>query len=156
MMRKIRQSVSVPLATGERDHTIWEVRQILEAQVVDVLQPDCGHGGGINQMKKISTLAEAHHVPLAPHCTMPNLGLAASLHVSASVPFFLTHEGYDNVLPTNIANRSWQMDVDGYFSLPESLGIEVNESAVIGFSQNPSKQFTWPDNHLADGTIADY
>ena len=66
MMRKIRQSVSIPLATGERDRTIWEVRQILEAQVVDVLQPDCGHGGGISQMKKISTLAEAHHVPLAP------------------------------------------------------------------------------------------
>ena len=109
-------------------------------------------------MKKISTLAEAHHVPLAPHCTMPNLGLAASLHVSASVPFFLIHEGYDNVLPTNIANRSWQMDVDGYFSLPEGvgLGIEVNESAVIEFSQNPSKQFTWPDNRLADGSIADY
>ena len=158
MMRKIRQSVSIPLATGERDRTIWEVRQILEAQVVDVLQPDCGHGGGISQMKKISTLAEAHHVPLAPHCTMSNLDLAASLHVSASVPFFLIHEGYDNVLPTNIANRSWQMDVDGYFSLPEGvgLGIEVNESAVIEFSQNPSKQFTWPNNRLADGSIADY
>ena len=49
-------------------------------------------------------------------------------------------------------------DVDEYFSQPESvgLGIEVNESAVIEFSQNPSKQFTWPDNRLADGSIADY
>jgi len=158
VMKKIRQSVSVPLATGERDRTIWEVRQILEAQVIDVLQPDCGHCGGISQMKKISTLAEAHHVPLAPHCTMSNLGLTASLHVSASIPFFLIHEGYDNVLPASIANRSWQMDVDGYLSLPGGigLGVEVNESAVIEYSQKTSGQFAWPNNRLSDGSIADY
>ena len=59
VMRKVRASVSVPLATGERDRTIWEVREILEAQVVDILQPDCGHGGGISQMKKVAALAEA-------------------------------------------------------------------------------------------------
>ena len=69
VMRKIRDAVPVPLATGERDRTIWEVREILEAQVIDILQPDCGHGGGISQMRKIATLAESHHVPLAPHCT---------------------------------------------------------------------------------------
>ncbi|HCQ03017.1 MAG TPA: hypothetical protein DIT99_21065, partial [Candidatus Latescibacteria bacterium] len=39
VMRKVRASVSVPLATGERDRTIWEVREILEAQVIDILQP---------------------------------------------------------------------------------------------------------------------
>ena len=32
VMRKVRESVPVPLATGERDRTIWEVREILEAQ----------------------------------------------------------------------------------------------------------------------------
>jgi len=38
-MRKVREFVPVPLATGERDRTIWEVREILEAQVIDILQP---------------------------------------------------------------------------------------------------------------------
>ena len=72
VMRKVRESVPVPLATGERDRTIWEVREILEAQVIDILQPDCGHGGGISQMRKVAALAEAHYVPIAPHCTMSN------------------------------------------------------------------------------------
>jgi galactonate dehydratase len=89
VMRRVREEVPVPLATGERDRGIWEVREILEAQVIDILQPDCGHGGGITQMKKVAALAEAHHVPIAPHCTMSYLGLTASLHVAASVPFFL-------------------------------------------------------------------
>ncbi len=80
VMRRVRETVPVPLATGERDRTIWEVREILEAQVIDILQPDVGHTGGLTQFRKIGTLCEAHHVPVAPHCTMSYLGLTASLH----------------------------------------------------------------------------
>jgi len=158
VMRKIRESVPVPLATGERDRTIWEAREILEAQVIDIFQPDCGHGGGISQMKKIAALAEAHHVPLAPHCTMSYLGLTASLHVAASIPFFLIHEGYQNVLPDGVARKTWEMDEEGYVSLPEGpgLGVEIDEQKVIEVGSEPSGQFRWPDNRLKDGSIADY
>nr|MBC8456540.1 D-galactonate dehydratase [Deltaproteobacteria bacterium] len=158
VMRKIRESVSVPLATGERDRTIWEAREILEAQVIDILQPDCGHGGGISQMRKIAALAEAHHVPLAPHCTMSHLGLTASLHVAASIPFFLIHEGYKNVLPEGVAQKTWEMDEQGYVSLPmgPGLGVEIDEQKVIEAGKDLSRQFKWPDNRLKDGSIADY
>ena len=158
VMRKIRESVSVPLATGERDRTIWEVREILEAQVIDILQPDCGHGGGISQMKKVAVLAEAHYVPLAPHCTMSYLGLTASLHVAASIPFFLIHEGYQNVLPEGVARKTWEMDDEGYVSLPEGpgLGVEIDEALVIEIGKEPSKPFTWPNSRLKDGSVADY
>ena len=158
VMRKIRESVPVPLATGERDRTIWEVREILEAQVIDILQPDCGHGGGISQMKKVAALAEAHHVPLAPHCTMSHLGLTASLHVAASVPFFLIHEGYEGVLPEGVARKTWEMDEEGYVSLPEGpgLGVEVDEELVIETGKDPDRKFDWPDSRLEDGSVADY
>jgi galactonate dehydratase len=158
VMRKIREFVPVPLATGERDRTIWEVREILEAQVIDILQPDCGHCGGISQMKKISALAESHHVPLAPHCTMSYLGLTASFHVSASIPFFLIHEGYQNVLPDGVAYKTREMDKYGYVSLPEGVGlcVEIDEQKAIEVGSDPSQQFSWPDNRLKDGSIADY
>jgi galactonate dehydratase len=158
VMRKVRASVSVPLATGERDRTIWEVREILEAQVIDILQPDCGHGGGISQMKKVAALAEAHLVPLAPHCTMSSLGLTASLHVAASVPFFLIHEGYQNVLPDDVARKTWTMDEDGYVSLPEGpgLGVEIDETRAREVGREENRQFSWPENRLPDGSVADY
>ena len=157
VMRKLRESVPVPLATGERDRTIWEVREILEAQVIDVLQPDCGHGGSISQMKKVAALAEAHHVPLAPHCTMSYSGLTASLHVAASVPLFLIHEGYENVLPDGVAIKTWSMDAEGYVSLPEGpgLGVEIDEQKAIEAGAEPSRQLRWPDNRLRDGSVAD-
>jgi len=52
-------------------------------------------------MKKVADLAETHHVPIAPHCTLSYLGLTAHLHVAASVPFFLIHEGYSFDWPDN-------------------------------------------------------
>ena len=91
--------------------------------MIDILQPDVGHGGGITQVKKVSTLAEAHHVPIAPHCTMSYLGLTASFHLSAAVPVFLIHEGYENVLPAGVAHKTWEMDEEGYVSLPEGPGL---------------------------------
>ena len=109
-------------------------------------------------MKKIATLAEAHHVPLAPHCTMSTLGLTASLHVSASIPSFLIHEGYKNVLPEDVAKKTWEMDDDGYVSLPTGpgLGVEVDEARVIELGTKPPQQFEWPHSRLADGSVADY
>ncbi|MEE2657113.1 MAG: mandelate racemase/muconate lactonizing enzyme family protein [Candidatus Latescibacterota bacterium] len=158
VMRRVREAIKVPLATGERDRTIWEVREILEAQVIDILQPDCGHTGGISQMKKIAALAESHHVPIAPHCTMSFLGLTASLHVAASIPLFLIHEGYPTQLPEGVAHKTWTMDDEGYVSLPEGigLGVEVDEERAIATGQEPDRQFQWPDNRLKDGSIADY
>ena len=158
VMRRVREAVPVPLATGERDRTIWEVREILEAQVIDVLQPDCGHGGGITQMKKVAALAEAHHVPIAPHCTMSYLGLTASLHVAASVPFFLIHEGYTTQMPEGVARKTWTMDDEGYVSLPEGpgLGVEIDEALAREVGERPDQQFSWPDNRLQDGSVADY
>jgi len=158
VMKKIRESVPVPLATGERDRTIWEVREILEAQVIDFLQPDAGHTGGLSQMRKIANLAEAHYVPLAPHCTMSYLGLTASLHVAASIPFFLIHEGYDGVLPDDVARKTWEMDDEGYTSLPEGpgIGVEVDEARAIEVGKEPGRAFSWPDSRLRDGSVADY
>src|SRR6185312_15947518 len=94
VFKRLKQQVRIPLAAGERDRTIWEFVPYLHERCLDVLQPDCCHSGGISQLKKIAALAEAYHVPLAPHCTASFLGIAASLHLVSSIPLFLIHEFY--------------------------------------------------------------
>ena len=107
VFRWIREQVRAPLATGERERTIWGFLPFLQERCADILQPDCGHAGEISQMKKIATLAEAFFVPLAPHCTMSELGLTASLHVTASIPLFLIHEAYldGHLMPPGVARK---------------------------------------------------
>jgi galactonate dehydratase len=160
VFKKLRQVIKTPLATGERDRTIWEMLPYLQHQVIDVLQPDVAHTGGITQMKKIATLAEAYFVPLAPHCTTSPLGATASLHVAASIPLLLIHETAPNALQwgESFARKTWTIDKDGYASIPEGpgLGVDIDEKAMAKVAADPKVKFRWPVMRLRDGSVADY
>jgi galactonate dehydratase len=160
VFKRLKQQVRVPLAAGERDRTIWEFIPYLIHGCLDILQPDCCHGGGISQMKKIATLGETFHVPLAPHCTASNLGIAASLHVVASIPMFLIHEFYpDNhgFNPKGIGRVGWKIDADGMIGLPPGpgLGVEIDEKLLRAEARKP-QTYRWPGAKLRDGSISDY
>jgi len=156
--KRIRRLVKVPLATGERDRTIWEVLPYLQEQVIDVLQPDVGYTGGISQMMRMAAIAETFHVPLAPHNTQSYLGLTASMHVAAAVPFLLIHEAYDDAALARIARKTWTVDAEGYASLPDGVGlcVDIDEAALAEFAADPKFKFTWPDVRNRDGSVADY
>lgn len=160
VFKRLKEQIAIPLAAGERDRTIYEMLPYLQHGCLDILQPDCCHTGGITSMKKIATLAEAFFVPIAPHCTASNLGIAASLHVTASVPLFLIHEFYpDNggFNPATIMRMDWKVDAEGYVNLPggPGLGIEVDEKNLEEAVKKP-QNYKWPGRILKDGSIADY
>lgn len=159
VFKRLKQHINIPLATGERDRTIWEVIPYLHERCIDILQPDCNHTGGITSMRKIATLAEAYHVPIAPHCTATFLGIAASLHVVSAIPFFLIHEFYPQNagFVGNLTRMAFELDKEGYIGLPPGpgLGVEVDEAKLIEESQKP-QAYKWPGSKLKDGSIADY
>jgi galactonate dehydratase len=161
VFKRLKQAIKVPLATGERDRTIWEVIPYLQNGCIDILQSDVGHTGGISQLRKIATLAEAYFVPMAPHNTCSELGLSASLHVAASIPLFLIHEGYldGHIMPPGVARKNWVIDKDGYASLPEGpgLGVEIDEAAMAKVAADPRRQFKWPKPvYPDDRSVRDY
>ncbi len=158
VFKRLKAAIKIPLATGERDRTLWEFLPYLTERCIDILQPDCAHCGGITQMKKIATLAEAFHVPLAPHGVTTDLGVSASLHASAAVPFFLIHEYYPQITPAGLVKKTWSVDKDGYASLPQGpgLGVEIDEAKLEELAKKPHKA-EWPTRgRLKDGSIADY
>ena len=158
--KRLKQQIAIPLATGERDRTIWGVIPYLHERCIDILQPDCCHTGGISQMKKIATLAEAYYVPLAPHCTATFLGISASLHVAASIPFLLIHEFY----PQNAGLQCPGRDADGLQGRQRRLRQPATRSgpgrgsrrrAAEAESRKP-QNYRWPGAKLKDGSVADY
>jgi galactonate dehydratase len=160
VFKRLKEQIAIPLAAGERDRTIYEFLPYLQHRCLDILQPDCCHGGGITSMKKIAVLAEAFMTPLAPHCTASNLGIAASLHVAASIPFLLIHEFYPEnkgFNPGGIMRMEWKVDGDGYVALPggPGLGIDVDEKKLEEEGKKP-QSYKWPGRTLRDGSISDY
>ncbi|MGS0465989.1 galactonate dehydratase [Cobetia marina] len=82
-LKHIAEGIATPIATGERLHTRFQFRDLLADGMVDIIQPDLSHCGGIGEGFKIATLASAYGVALAPHCPLGPLTLAASLQLDA-------------------------------------------------------------------------
>ncbi len=72
--------------------TRWSFRDLFQKQAVSVCMLDVGWAGGLSEAKKIATMAEAWHLPVAPHdCTGPVL-LTASVHLAMNCPNTLVQE----------------------------------------------------------------
>ena len=160
VFKRLKQQIHIPIATGERDRTIWDAIAYLQNGAIDILQPDVGQTGGISQMKKIAALCEAYHVPLAPHNTCSELGLSASLHAVAAIPLFLIQEGYldGHLMPAGVARKSFTVDKEGYASLPQGpgLGVEMDEAMIAKINADPRRKFKWPKPASSDGSVRDY
>ena len=87
-LRSVREQVGVPICVGERLYTRWDFLPILEQRLTDFVMPDVVWTGGISEMMRIASLAEAYYVPLSPHNAMGALQIAAGAHVGMTVPNF--------------------------------------------------------------------
>ena len=87
-LKKASETISLPVATGERLHTRYDYRQLFELQAADIIQPDITHFGGLLETKKLAAWAEAYYLLVAPHNVGGPVSTAAALHFAASTPNF--------------------------------------------------------------------
>jgi L-alanine-DL-glutamate epimerase-like enolase superfamily enzyme len=78
----IRRQVNIPIAGGEHEYTRWGLKMLMDAEAVDVLQPDIYWAGGITEMLKICAVASTYDLPVIPH----GHSTPASAHLIASQP----------------------------------------------------------------------
>src|SRR5260370_28550936 len=88
----LRQKTKVRLATGERSFTKYGFMEFCSRHLVNYIQPDVCHAGGIMELKKIGTIAETFRVEMAPHNPQSEVSTMASLHVDATTPACTMHE----------------------------------------------------------------
>jgi L-alanine-DL-glutamate epimerase-like enolase superfamily enzyme len=85
-------STRVPITASETLATRFAFREFLARGAIGIAMPDLSWVGGLSEAKKVATMAEAHHVPVAPHdCTGPVV-FAASVHLSLNAPNALVQE----------------------------------------------------------------
>ena len=144
-LARVQENVDIPIAAGERNSHIWGVRQLIEREIVDVVQPDSGRIGGITQLKKIAAMAEAHYITVAPHSgSLGPVGEYAALHVLAAIPNALILERLEFDTPSRYeVIQPHPEAVDGYIAVPDrpGLGVDIDEEAVAKY---PSQGNTAP------------
>jgi len=162
-MAKIARRTTVPIATGERLIASYSCRELIDQGVVDIIQVDINHVGGISALWKVAALAEVAGITMAPHSCEGPIGAIATLHVDAAMPNFLVQEICSGAEPT-IKEKIWQewlgfpamRMVDGHFPLPDKpgLGIEVSEKALAKYPFLGTRAM--PRVFHADGSVAEW
>ncbi len=136
-MRKVSESVNMPIAAGERLYTRYGFRQYIEQQVIDILQPDIGLAGGISELKKIASYAETYNLHVQPHNCATAVATAAAVQLDACITNFIIQETFpyrhvDNYNLVDVAPE--QQIVDGHLPIPTApgMGIELNDDMLAG------------------------
>ena len=138
-LKDIANHTATPIALGERLFSRWDFKTILSDGLVDIIQPDPSHAGGITETRKIAAMAEAYDVGLALHCPLGPIALAACLQLDAvcynaviQEQSLGIHYNKTNDLLDYIADPSVFAYSGGHMAIPggPGLGITINEEAV--------------------------
>ena len=135
-LERAARGIRIPVATGERSHTRYEARRLLELGSVDVLQTDITQSCGLLEGRKIAAMADAHYVTFAPHNVGGPLSTAACLHLAACTTNFRIQEHFNDFVDSWVKEAAtgpgYPEVVDGYFPLPggPGLGVELYEDFI--------------------------
>lgn len=152
---ELAKRMTTPLALGERNVSIWEFRELLEVGGPQYVRPDVGLAGGLTHCKKIAAIAEAYHSAVVTHNFLGPVITAASLHLDASIPNFVTQEytKADESDAFAVYKVSYQRE-GGYIPIPDvpGLGVEINDELIAETPFRPMNSGTTPLRE--DGSVA--
>jgi D-arabinonate dehydratase len=122
--RKLAQATTIPIASGENEYTRYGFRDLIAAEAVAILNADAQILGGITEWMKVATLAQTHHIDVAPHGTQD-----VHVHLVSAVPNGLILEFYSdttNPMWGKMYQETMRINSDGTVSPPDVPGMGVN------------------------------
>ncbi len=153
-LQLVRDNTSIPLATGERLMPRFAFKPIIDRHLVDFVQPDICHCGGITEIMKIAAMAAARQIMIAPHNPSSHSELAtmASVHAAAAIPNFacLEHPPDQPSWRHETFNEAVELR-NGAARLPDrpGLGLTLRDDIV---EAHPYKPFTRHSLFAGDGS----
>jgi len=128
-LARVRGATRVPIATGERIHLLSDYRTIIEQGLVDIVQADLTHFGGITGLRRLAGWAEAYGLALAPHNVGGPVATAANVHFAIATPNYRILEHFNAFADpwvNDLVDPTPEIElIDGCFRLPTAPGLGV-------------------------------
>ncbi len=155
-MALVAHNIHIPIATGERLHTIYEFEMLLRRGAVQYVRPDVCMVGGLSHAKKIAALAEAHHVGVVPHNPLGPVSTAACVQLAACIPNFALQEyplGEERPPKSEMVKKPLTLE-NGFLIVPDApgIGIELTEDVQARLPYKPRHVQT---RLHVDGSVVD-
>lgn len=87
----IRRSTDIPIAGGENEFTVEALARLVEAEALDILQPNISRVG-VSGMLDVAALCERTGRSLVPHGVGTVVAVSAALHTCRAAPAFRIYE----------------------------------------------------------------
>lgn len=130
-LKRYADASRAPIAASETLGSRWAFRDLIETGVAGIFNLDVSWCGGLSEARKIAAMAEAWHLPIAPHdCTGPVV-LCASTHLSLNAPNALVQES------VRAFHRTWYRDLVTALPPIEKGRITVPPGPGLGMELNP-------------------
>jgi len=150
-LRYVARHVTIPIATGERCHTLYQFKELLDTGTVSMIRTDLSLAGGFTQCKKIAALAEPSFVGIFPHLMGSVVNLAAYTQFGAAIPNYMLMEGQASGLH-DIVEEPLRVE-GGYITVPDRPGIGVTlREDMLG--KYPHRPHRISPARRADGAVA--
>ena len=136
--RKIREKTNIPISGAEHEYTRWGFKRFIDAEALDILQPDIYWAGGISETLKIMACATAADLITIPH------GHSSPAGIHVSVTQSPIHTPYQEFLiKWNRVHQHFLADpvepVDGMIRVPTGAGVGMDlDTAKIEREEEPS------------------
>ncbi|MFB6134156.1 MAG: mandelate racemase/muconate lactonizing enzyme family protein [Halanaeroarchaeum sp.] len=124
---RLAEATDLPLTISERLIGRYEFREALRTGAVDVVMPDLAWTGGISEARAIADMAEAEHLPVAPHNSGGPVLHHADAHLAATIPNLYVmetirdrYDGWYGSLVDEVLSVT-----DGTLPLPEGPGLGI-------------------------------
>lgn len=143
---RLTDASPVRIAHGEVLTRRQSFTPYFERRAMDIVQPDVSKVGGLSEARRIAWAAAEKGIDLVPHGFNTALGVAADIHLVASLSSTSWVEfNTGNELVEELIARPFQLDADGCLPVPAlpGLGIEVDRERLRRFEQSGYASETW-------------
>ncbi|MBI3974425.1 MAG: mandelate racemase/muconate lactonizing enzyme family protein, partial [Chloroflexi bacterium] len=156
--RHLRAQTHVPLAAGEQYASKWEMRPLVEEELVDYVRADLCICGGLTETRKIAGWCETHHIRVATHNPLGPVSTAACLHFNLACTNVAVQE--QRYPPGTIATDLCPVQVEasnGYLLPPSrpGLGVEIDRT-VVARMRGQYRLFAPPQLRRLDGAFTNW
>ncbi len=134
LMADLRRDSNIPIAAGENLGNVNDLRWMLAADAVDVVQPSVAKIGGVTELWKAMTLARQHGVRAVPHSPFLGPALVAAMHViSASTEDILCEHRFCDLEAHPLGGCV--IARGGILQTPDApgLGFEIDEAVLAAY-----------------------
>ncbi|MFC2062751.1 mandelate racemase/muconate lactonizing enzyme family protein [Chloroflexota bacterium] len=132
--RNLSHKLDITIAGGEGVFNIYGMKKLIESGV-RVIQPNVARAGGITAVREMAAVAQAFHVPYAPHTGASSaVCMAATMQLAAAIPNFCIYEhiASENPLVNSILHNPLPVPQNGSITVPQQpgIGIELDMKAI--------------------------